>query len=151
MNDVIVSLLISAAVPVVSLAVFRANAAVSFFAACTGIVLLSGLDPAVVSTSAVFLPGEGEAYVRIAVMMLTMLLAALLYRHTVHDALRWVLHGTITLCTVAMLWVVLPSKTGVGALLNVIDEPLWITVSNYETLIVAVGFSISVLIVLKNR
>ena len=76
MIDIIASSLLLLGLPLFLLFFFKANAGVLFFAACAGIVLLESLDPTVVTTASAVLPGEGEAYIRLAVVMLSVIFSA---------------------------------------------------------------------------
>ncbi len=133
--------------PMFLLLFFKTNGGMMFLAACAGLVLLGSLDPAVVSTAGAVVPGEGESYVRLMVVMLSVFYAALTFRHTIHDS-SLVLHGFITILLAISLWLLLPSATGVSWLLENINEPLWQDLNEFRSLIIASGFSLSLLSVL---
>jgi hypothetical protein len=47
-----------------------------------------------------------------------------------------------------MLWVTLPSATGVSWLIDGIDNEYWKVINDFRTLVVATGFALSLLAVL---
>jgi hypothetical protein len=71
--EVYIPLILFTAIPLAMLFFFKANAGVMFFATCSGLVLLGNLDPVVVTTAGAVVPGEGEAYIRLAVVVLSMI------------------------------------------------------------------------------
>jgi hypothetical protein len=129
------------------LLIFKTNAGVMFLAACAGLVLLSSLDPVVVTTAAAFVPQEGEAYVRLLVVLLSIVFSAMMFKNSVHGS-KIFLHALLVVVTALMLWLLLPSATGVSWLLDNSKESIWQNVNDYRTLIVASGFSLSLLVVL---
>jgi len=147
MTSLIITAVVLFAVPMFLLMFFKTNAGMMFLSACAGIVLLESLDAAVVTTAGAIVPGEGEAYVRLAVVVLSILFAALMFRNTVHGS-SLVLHGFITVLLGVTLWIILPSSTGVSWLLESHDQSLWQDINDFRTLIVAAGFSLSLLSVL---
>jgi hypothetical protein len=72
--------------PLGLLFLLKTNAGIMFLAACAGLVLLESLDPTVVMTAGSFLPGEGEAYIRLIVIFLSIGFAALMFRNSVAKA-----------------------------------------------------------------
>ncbi len=143
-----VSLVITAVVlfvlPLVLLYFFSSNAGIMYLAACAGLVLLSSLDPAVVTTAGAVVPGEGVAYVRLSVVLLSMALAALMFRGTVHGSLLY-LHFFIIVFMAGTLWALLPGVTGVSWLVDSTAEPQWQTVDDFKSLIIGAGFASSLL------
>ena len=126
---------------------FGANVGVLFFAACAGLVLLDSLDPVVVSTAGALVPGEGESYVRLSIVPLSMVFAAMIFRHSVSGSQRY-LHALSAVVCGLMLWLLLPEATGVSWLLSITDNKQWETINNYQTLVIAAGFSVSLLVML---
>ncbi len=147
MSSLVLSAALLLGMPLFLLLYFKANAGVMFLAACAGLVLLSSLDPVVVSTAGAFVPKEGEAYVRLAVVLLSIIFAAMMFKHSVKTSQLY-LHVLLAVVTAVMLWLLLPSVTGVSWLLDNSKEDLWQMVNDYRTLIVAAGFSLSLLAVL---
>lgn len=139
------------AVPMVLFVLFKSNAAIMFLAACAGLVLLSSLDPTVVTTAASVVPGESEAYIRLVVVLLSMAFAALLLRGSVRKAPEYFLHGLIVVVTAAMLWATLPDLSGASWLVESTKEDVWGYVNDFKALIIAVGLSLSLLVVLRSK
>jgi hypothetical protein len=129
---------------------FRANGGILFFAACTAVVLLQSLDPAVVSTAAAIVPKEGEAYVKLLVLLLSLVFAALMFKGSVKSS-HLALHGVVVVVGSALLLLVLPELTALSWLLEVRSNMLWQTAKEYETLIVTLGFSLSLLALLMGK
>jgi len=151
MTSLILSGLLVLGLPLVLLLMFKASAGMMFFAACAGLVLLHSLDPAVVSTAAAVVPGEGdEAYVRWRSWR-RLLFAALMFRGTVHGMTSLLLHAFVVLLLALMLWVTLPSATGLSWMLENSRESVWRTVNDFRSLIVAAGFSLSMVVILTNK
>lgn len=136
--------------PMLMLIMFRANAGIMFLAACTGLVLLNNLDDAVVTTAGAVVPGEGEAYVRLAVVLLTLAFAGLMFRDTVKGS-STILHGLIVIFIGATLWLTMPEATGVSWLANSLDKSWWQDVNNFRALIITAGFALSLVAVLTGR
>ncbi len=136
--------------PLVMLLMFKANAGIMFLAACAGLVLLSNLDEAVVTTAGAVVPGEGEAYVRLAVVLLTIAFAGLVFRDTVRGR-SMLLHGLIVALIGATLWLVLPEATGVSWLADSLEKSWWQDTNNYRALIITAGFALSLVAVLTGR
>ena len=151
MTSLILSGLLVLGLPLVLLLMFKASAGMMFFASCAGLVLLHSLDPAVVSTAAAVVPGEGEAYVRLAVVGAALVFAALMFRGTVHGMTSLLLHAFVVLLLALMLWVTLPSATGLSWMLENSRESVWRTVNDFRSLIVAAGFSLSMVVILTNK
>ena len=147
MTALIMSGIVLLGLPLLLLFWFKTNAGVVFLAACAGLVLLSSLDPVVVSAAGAFVPHEGEAYVRLIVVLLSIIFAAMMFKHSVKSGYLY-LHVLLALLTAVMLWLLLPSVTGVSWLLDNSKEAIWQNVNEYRTLIVAAGFSLSLLAVL---
>jgi hypothetical protein len=118
-----------------------------FLAACAGLVLLSSLDPVVVTAAGAVVPGEGEAYVRLSVVMLSIVFSGLVFRDTTKGT-ALLLNTVIVVILAVMLWLTLPSVTGVSWLVDSIDNEYWKTVYDYRTLVIAAGFALSLLAVL---
>lgn len=136
--------------PLAILIMFRANAGIMFLAACTGIVLLNNLDDVVVTTAGAVVPGEGEAYVRLTVVLLSLAFAGMVFRNTVKGSALF-LHGLIVLLIGVTLWLTMPEATGISWLTDVLDESWWQDVNNYRALIITAGFSLSLVAVLTGR
>src|SRR6056297_2640011 len=103
---------------------FKANVGVMFLAACSGLVLLSSIDPVVITTAGSVVPSEGEAYVRLSVVLLSVVFAAMMFRNSVHGS-KLLLHGMIAALLALVLLLVLPETTGVSWLVDATREPLW--------------------------
>lgn len=143
----LLSLVFVVGYPLFLLVFFRANAGMLFLAACAGLVLLSTLDPTVVSTAGAIVPGEGEAYIRLAVVFFAMTFTAMMYRNSVASK-QLPLHILEILLTANMLLILLPAVTGISWLLNLLKNNIWQQVDSFKTLIVAAGFSLGLLLVL---
>jgi hypothetical protein len=135
--------------PMFLLFFFKTNAGMMFLSACAGLVLLGSLDPAVVTTAGAVVPGEGEAYVRLTVVILSILFASLMFRHTVKGS-SLILHAFIITLLAITLWIILPGATGVSWLLENRKESLWQDINDFRSLIIATGFSLSMLSVLTH-
>ena len=135
-------------VPMALVVLLKTNAGLLFFAATAGIVLLSTLDSSVIATAGSVLPGVGEAYVRLAVVIATLALTAVFFAEKVHGTTSLVLHSVISVLIGVMLWLLLPEATGVTWLVDGIDNEYWQDINRYSTLIIAVTFGLSVLTVL---
>ena len=129
-------------VPLITLFFFRSNGGILFLAACAGIVLLNSLDPVVVTTAGSIVPGEGEAYIRLIVVMLSIVFSGLVFRRTIKGSSLF-LSGLIVVLTSLMLWATLPGATGVSWLIDSIDTEIWARISDFSTLIIATGLSLS--------
>lgn len=151
MNDLLISGAFVFGLPVSLLVIFRANVAIMFFAACAGVVLLDSLDPTVVTTAGAVVPGDGEAYVRLAVIVVTLIFSAMMSRDSVRKMTGYMLHGLLVLLLGLMLWALLPYLSGISWLLNSVDEPVWQYVDDFKTVIIALGFSLSLVVVLKSK
>lgn len=136
--------------PFLMLIMFKANAGIMFLAACAGLVLLNNLDDAVVTTAGAVVPGEGEAYVRLAVVLLTLAFAGLVFRNTVKGSSLFV-HGLIVVLIGATLWLNMPEATGVSWLADSIGESWWQEANNYRALIITAGFALSLVAVLTGH
>lgn len=137
--------------PLALFIVFKSNAAVMFFAACAGVVLLTTLDPTVVATAASVVPGEGEAYIRLAVVVASVAFAALLLRGSVHKPAEYMLHGLLVIVLAATLWAIMPELTNISWLEESTRQSTWEYVDDFKALVVAVGLSLSLLLLLKSR
>lgn len=133
--------------PLFMLFFFKSNGGIMFLAACAGLVLLNSLDPVVVTTAGAIVPGEGEAYVRLAVVMLSIVFSGLVFRGTTKGT-ALLLNTFIIIILGVMLWLTLPSVTGVSWLVSSIDSEYWKTVFDFQTLIIALGFALGLLAVL---
>lgn len=133
--------------PLLMLYLFRANGGILFLAACAGIVLLNSLDPVVVTAAGAIVPGEGEAYIRLLVVMLSMLFSGLVFRNTVKGSAIF-LSILIVFITSLMLWVTMPEATGVSWLIESIDSEIWARTKDFSTLIIATGLSLSLVSIL---
>lgn len=151
MNGLLISALLFIGLPSVLLVVLKANAGVMFFAACAGIVLLSSLDPTVVTTAGALIPFEGEAYIRLVVPMLSIVFAAMMFKGGVMKKSQMVFQLFLSFLIGAMLWLVLPAATGVSWLVNNTNNSTWQDINEFRTLVVALGFGLSLLVVLLNK
>ena len=148
--DIVLSALLLFALPLALLVVLKSNAGVMFLAACTGLVLLNNMDDVVVTTAGSVVPGEGEAYVRLAVVVLTLVFSALVFRNTVKGSSIF-LHGLIVLFLGVTLVLNLPEVTGVSWLIDVTVTDWWQELNNYRALVITVGFALSLVAVLMNH
>jgi hypothetical protein len=126
---------------------FKANAGVMLLAACTGFVLLSSIDPVVITTAGAVVPSEGEAYVRLAVILFSMVFTALFFRNSVKGS-QLIMHSIIGAVLSIILLLLLPETTGVSWLLEATDEQAWIDVNEYRSLFVATGFGLSLIAIM---
>jgi hypothetical protein len=141
------SFLLLLGLPLFMLYFFKANAGVMFLAACAGLVLLDSLDPVVVTAAGAVVPGEGEAYVRLVVVLLSIVFSGLVFRGTVKGS-GLVLGTVIVGILGTMLWVTLPSATGISWLIDGIDSEYWNIINDFRTIIIAIGFALGLLAVL---
>lgn len=147
MIDIIISCFLLLGLPLFLLFFFKANAGILFFAACAGIVLLDSLDPTVVTTASAVIPGEGEAYIRVAVVLLSIVFAAMIFRHSMKSS-QLPLSIFVVLMTAAMLWLILPDATGFSWFKESANQQIWLDLYEFKTLVVATGFSLSLIAVL---
>lgn len=126
---------------------FRTNAGMIFFAACASLLILSSVDPVVLSTAGSLLPTEGEGYVRLAVVALPIALAAMLFRHTVKGG-ALALHVAIGLLLAVVLALQLPGVVGLSWLLDTIDNDYRKLINDFSMLILALSFSLSLVAVM---
>jgi hypothetical protein len=145
--DIALPLILFLGLPLFMLYAFKANGGIMFLAACAGLVLLNSLDPVVVTTAGAVVPGEGEAYVRLSVVLLSIVFSGLVFRGTTKGT-ALVLDTVISVLLAVMLWITLPSATGVSWLINSIDTTYWNTMNDFRTLVIAAGFALSLLAVL---
>lgn len=148
--DIALSVLILFILPMAILFVLKSNAGVMFLAACTGLVLLNNMDDVVVTTAGSVVPGEGEAYVRLAVVVLTLVFSGLVFRNTVKGT-SIILHSIIVLFLGATLVLNLPEATGVSWLIDLTGNDWWQELNNYRALVITVGFALSLVAVLTNH
>lgn len=137
-------------IPLILLIIFRTNIGVLFLATCTGIVLLQSLDPAVVTTASAVLPGDGESIIRVAVVVMSLTFAAMMFRHAIASS-QYLLHGILCIIVGIVLWLVLPVTSGLSLLVDAADSELWQNVNEFRTLIIATGFSLSLLAILMAK
>ncbi len=147
MTTLLISAFILTALPLTLLVFLNTNAGIMFLASCAGLVLLESLDPTVVTTAGAIVPGEGEAFVRLAVVLLSLVFAAVMFRNSISKA-QLPVHTLIVLLLGAILTILLPSATGVTWLLDTSKESLWQNVNDYRTLLIASGFALSLLAIL---
>jgi len=150
MVTLIASLVLFLGLPVLLLFVFKSNAGIMFLASCSGLVLLDSLDPAVVSTAGAIIPSEGEAYIRLAVVLLTMVFASMLFRNSLKSGFI-PLHILVIVLLAVTLWIILPSTTGVSWLVDNSKNSIWQDTAEFKTLIVAGGISASLLVVMLQQ
>lgn len=137
-------------IPLSLLLFAKANAGIMFLAGCAGIVLLSGLDTEFISTAGTVVPGEGEATVRLLVVMFSVAIAGLSYRGSV-KGLRFVSNTAVVFLLAAMLWVQLPPVVGASWLVDTMQEKAWRTTKDYQTPIIASGLGLSLLVVMTKE
>lgn len=145
--DIAVTALLTLGLPFGMVVILRSNAGMMFLAACAGLVLLSNIDGAVVTAAGAVVPGEGEAYVRLAVVLLSIVFAGLVFRDSVAGRLM-LLHVLIVLLLAAMFWLLLPGASGVSWLIDTTTSELWRSFNNFKTLIITAGFGLSLVAVL---
>lgn len=136
--------------PVSLLFIFKTNGGILFLASCAGIVLLQSLDPAVVTTASAVIPGDGEAIIRLLVVAMSVIFASMMFRQSISNA-QLGLHILVGAIVGVMLWLLLPETTGFAPLLTIEKESLWKQVNEFRTLIIATGFSISLLTILVSK
>ncbi len=124
----------------------RANAGAMFLAACASFVLLSTLDPVVIADAAAVLPGDGEALARVLVVVISVLIAAIMFQKSVHG-LKLSLNLLCSLAMSALLVLQLPGLTGLRVLLDLLSESWWLTLKGYDSVIVASGMLLSLFMV----
>lgn len=134
-------------VPLLMLFLFKSNSGIMFLSACAGLVLLGSLDPVVVTTAGAIVPGEGEAYIRLAVVMLSIVFAGLVFRGTTSGS-SFVINTFLALILAVMLWLSVPAVIGVSWLTESSSNNYWKDVNNFRTLIIALGFALSLIVVL---
>jgi hypothetical protein len=147
--ELVLSLTVIPLVILITILVFKTNASIMFLAGCTGLVLLSSLDPVVLSAAGSVLPSEGEGYVRLAVVLLSTVFAGVLNKQSVHG-IKLFAHACVGLLLVVLLLLVLPETTGLSWLQTLANQALWQDVKEFQALVVAVGFSLS-LVLLKQK
>lgn len=128
--------------PVILSQVMRANAGAMFLSACGGIVLLSTLDPVLVTTAGAVFPTEGESIVRLLVIVATIVIAALLFKNSIDGWHKTLLNSSIALLLGLLLLLQLPILTGMGALLSLLRESWWQDIALYDSAIVVVGLGL---------
>jgi hypothetical protein len=150
MITLIASLGLFLGLPLLLLFVFKSNAGIMFLASCSGLVLLDSLDPAVVSTAGAIIPSEGEAYIRLAVVILTMVFASMLFKNSLKTSLL-PLHILVIILLASTLWLILPYTTGVSWLMENTRNSTWQDLKEFKTLFVAGGISMSLLVVMLQQ
>lgn len=148
--DLLLPVIIFFIIPLAILFFFKSNGGILFLAACAGIVLLNSLDPVVVTAAGAIVPGEGEAYIRLLVVMLSMLFSGLVFRNTVKGSAIF-LSVLIVFVTSLMLWVTMPEATGVSWLIESIDLEIWARMKDFSTLIIAAGLGLSLVSILLGQ
>lgn len=126
---------------------FKSNIGIMFFAASTGLVLLSNLDPVVISAASAVVPGEGEAYVRLSVVLLSIVFAGLLSRGTTKGS-AIALNTMVAVILGLVMWVLLPTATGVSWLLDTTKQQYWQDVNDYKAVAIGIGLGLSLISVL---
>jgi hypothetical protein len=137
--DIALPIILFLGLPLLMLFVFNSSVGIMFFAACAGIVLLNSLDPVVVTAAGAVIPGDGEAFVRLAVVLLSIVFAGLVFRGTTNGS-AVVLNAFIAVILAIMLWLTLPAATGVSFLVDGLDNTYWQDINNFRTLIIALRF-----------
>lgn len=149
MESVIVAAIV-VLTPVLLAQFMRANAGAMFLSACGGIVLLSTLDPVLVTTAGAIIPAEGEAIVRVLVVVATIVIASVLFRDTV-VGMRSALNVVTGLLLGFLLLTQLPALTGLGVLIDIVNESWWRQIDDYSSLIVVAGLLVSLSMVLLKK
>ncbi len=133
--------------PIALLTVFKSSAATMFFSTCVGLVVLSGADASLISTTASLLPvGEAEAYVRALLLVVFLVIGALLSKGTVRKSSGLLLHVLVVLFASLLLWSALPGLTGLSWLVDSSSQYAWDVVNSFQTVIATVGFIASLLL-----
>jgi len=148
--EALLPLILFLGLPLFMLFFFKSNVGIMFLAACTGLVLLGNLDVAVVTTAGAVVPGEGEAYVRLVVVLLTMMFAGLVFRGTTKGSAT-ILNAIVAVVLAVTLWLTMPAATGVSWLVNGMDNQYWQLLNDYRALIIAAGFALSLIAVLTGH
>jgi hypothetical protein len=146
--ELVVPILLFFVVPLVLCIVLKTNAGIMFFAACSGIVLLSSLDVTFVATAGAVVPGEGEAVVRLAVVLAAIGIAALAFKGSVHGA-RIVMHVLLAFLLGCVLWLELPALSGASWLLDSITTTQWKFLDAFQSPIIATGLALSLVLLLS--
>ncbi len=133
--------------PIALLVVFRSSATTMFFAMCVGLVVLRGVDDSLIVAAASVLPiGEAEAYVRLLLLIVFLVIGSLLSKGSVRKSSGLLLHGFVLMFGSLMLWSVLPALTELSWLVDSTDQYAWDIASSFQTIIVTVGFIASLLL-----
>lgn len=134
-------------IPLSMLIFLKANAGIMFLAGCAAIVLLATLDNTFVAIAGAVVPGEGEATIRLAVVLFAIVLAGLSFRGSVRG-LRFISNGLVVLLLAAMLWLQLPPVVGASWLVDTMQERVWEVTQAFQTVIIASGMGLSLLVVM---
>jgi hypothetical protein len=145
--DIVIPIALFLILPLLMLFMFKSNVGILFLASCAGIVLLNSLDPVVVIAAGAVVPGEGEAYVRLAVVLLSVVFAGLVFRGTTTGS-AIALNVFIAVLLAIMLWLTLPELIGLSWLTGSVSNKYWQDINDFRTLIIALGFALSLLAVL---
>lgn len=122
-----------------------------FLAGCAGVVLLSTLDVAFVATASAVLPTrDGEAIVRLGVVMLAIAFSGIVSKSSV-KGVKMVISLILVILLALMLWQQLPSVVGASWLIEATKDPMWRTVNSYQTLIVASGLMLSLFMIIPKQ
>ncbi len=147
MTTLVISVLLLLILPLALLLLFKTNAGVMFLSACAGLVLLGSLDPTVVTAAGAIVPGVGEAYVRLSIVILSIVFAAMMFQGTTHGS-KMFFNVVIVIFLAGTLWLILPGVTGVSWLIDSTKESTWKSFNDFKSLIIASGFALSLLAVL---
>lgn len=147
MSSLLISFILLLAFTQFLIVFFKANAGVMLLAACTGFVLLSSIDPAVITTAGAVVPSEGEAFVRLSVVLMSMVFTALFFRNSVKGA-HLFMHIAVGFFLAGILTLLLPETTGVSWLLSATKETSWQDINEYRSLIIATGFGLSLIAIM---
>jgi hypothetical protein len=142
-----IAALIFLGIPLALLVFMKANAGIMFLTACAGIVLLGTLDTTFVATAGAVVPGEGEATVRLFVVMFSLIISGVAFRGSVRGA-RLISNGLVVILLAAMLWLQLPPIVGASWLVDTMQESAWQTTKAFQTLIIASGLAVSLLVIM---
>lgn len=137
-------------IPIAVAVVMRANAGAMFLAGCGGIVLLSTLDPVLVTTAGALFPSQGEAMVRIMVVLASIVIAAILFKDSIFGT-KMVANVLIAFLLGLLLVLQLPALTGLTQLVNLIRLDWWRDLELYESAVVVAGLGVSLVMVLVKK
>ncbi len=120
-----------------------------FLSGCAGIVLLSTLDNAFVSTAGAVVPGnDGDSIVRLGVVILSVVFSGVFFKKA-SKGINLFLSIILVFLLAIMFWQQLPYLVGASWLLDTVDTQYWRQVNDYQTLVVASGLLLSLFAVMS--